>query len=62
MALALNARAICLSMYGICGMEAWKTVLELAVGNPLVILYVAYVTGLLILIAAVKISSSSQKP
>jgi hypothetical protein len=41
------------------GMEAWKRVLELAAGNPLVFLYVAYVTGLLIMIAAVKVSSSS---
>jgi hypothetical protein len=44
------------------GMEAWKEILELAVGNPLVILYLAYIAGLLITIAAVKVSSSSQKP
>ncbi len=43
------------------GMEVVKRVLELAAGNPVLILYVAYIVGLLITIAALKVSSSSQK-
>jgi hypothetical protein len=42
-------------------MEVWKIIQELAAGNPLMVVYVAYIAGLLILIAAVKVSSGSQK-
>jgi hypothetical protein len=44
------------------GMEVGKRVLELAAGNPALILYVAYIVGLSIMIAALKVSSSSPKP
>ena len=44
------------------GMEVGKRVLELAAGNPVLILYIAYIVGLLIMITALKVSSSSQKP
>jgi hypothetical protein len=43
------------------GMEVWKRVLELAAVNPMLILYVAYVVGLLIMITGLKFSSNSQK-
>jgi hypothetical protein len=42
-------------------MDVVKRVLELAAGNPVLILYVAYIVGLLITIAALRVSSSSQK-
>jgi hypothetical protein len=44
------------------GMEVGKRVLELAAGNPVLILYIAYIVGLLIMITALKVSSNSQKP
>ena len=44
------------------GMEVGKRVLELAAGNPALVLYVAYIVGLLITIVALKVSSSSPKP
>jgi hypothetical protein len=37
-------------------MEAWKNVLELAVSNPVLFGYLAYIVGLLILIVAVEAS------
>jgi hypothetical protein len=44
------------------GMEGWKEVLEFAVGNPVLVGYLAYVVGLLIAIAVVKAIESGEGP
>jgi len=42
------------------GIEGWKEVLEFAVGNPVLVGYLAYTVGLLITIAAVKATESGE--
>ena len=44
------------------GMEGWKEVLELAIGNPVLVGYLAYIVGLLIAIALVKATETREGP
>jgi len=42
--------------------EGWKEVLEFAIGNPVLVGYLAYILGLLIAIAVVKTTETGEGP
>ena len=42
--------------------EGWKEVLEFAIGNPVLVGYLAYILGLLIAIAVVKATETGEGP
>jgi hypothetical protein len=42
------------------GIEGWKEVLEFAVGNPVLVGYLAYIVGLLIAIVVVKATENGE--
>jgi hypothetical protein len=42
--------------------EAWKEVLELAIANPVLVGYLAYILGLLIAIAVMKTTETGEGP
>jgi len=44
------------------GIDGWKEVLEFAIGNPVLVGYLAYILGLLIAIAVVKTAETGEGP
>ena len=44
------------------GIEGWKEVLEFAIGNPVLVGYLAYIVGLLVAIVAVKATETGEGP
>ena len=44
------------------GIEGWKEILEFAVGNPVLVGYLAYIVGLLIAVAVVKATETGEGP
>jgi hypothetical protein len=44
------------------GIDDWKEILEFAIGNPVLVGYLAYIVGLLIAIAAVKATETGESP
>jgi hypothetical protein len=42
------------------GIEGWKEILEFAVGNPVLVGYLAYTVGLLIAVAVVKATEAGK--